>query len=324
MKKTTWNGFKITLVTTAALLLGACVEIKSDTKVAADAKVNFTTTYDVSKIVTAMQMSNKGSADEMAKNVSCEKMNEQLTKEYSCKDLGLGKFVVSGVFDGDVSNGVTLDKEKNQLSVDAVQLFRKVADLNPAKQSTDATDPASVLMQKGLVPVAADQAAQYKQIGMILALNITLPADVLTVDGVEAKDIKDNTVSVNFIDVAGKDTYIVTSKTGKNNIWQKILFVLLAIALLLAAVLYLLKRRNKKPQAPAPMAAAVVADSEVVDSEMNQTAEVRAVTEVIDTQAAEQNDTTVDLDKDSTDGSTDSSNHDSVNDATENSNTPKA
>lgn len=241
------------------LALSACVEIKSDAKIASDAKVSFTTTYDVSKIITAMQMTNKGSADDMAKGLSCEKMNEQLTKEYSCKDLGVGKFAVSGSFAGDASNGVTLDTDKNQMSVDAVQLFKKVADLNPSKQTTDATDAASALMQKGLVPVAADQAAQYKQMGMALTLNVTLPAEVLSVDGVEAKDIKDNTVAVNFIDVAGKDSYVLTSKVSKNKIWWKLLFVLLAIAAIAAAVLYLLKR--KKTQSPSPVAPAAVSET---------------------------------------------------------------
>lgn len=240
------------------LALSACVEIKSDAKIASDAKVSFTTTYDVSKIITAMQMTNKGSADDMAKGLSCEKMNEQLTKEYSCKDLGVGKFAVSGSFAGDASNGVTLDTDKNQMSVDAVQLFKKVADLNPSKQTTDATDAASALMQKGLVPVAADQAAQYKQMGMALTLNVTLPAEVLSVDGVEAKDIKDNTVAVNFIDVAGKDSYVLTSKVSKNKIWWKLLFVLLAIAAIAAAVLYLLKRKKTQSPSPVPPVAATV------------------------------------------------------------------
>ena len=243
------------------LALSACVEIKSDAKIASDAKVSFTTTYDVAKIITAMQMTNKGSADDMAKGLSCEKMNEQLTKEYSCKDLGVGKFAVSGSFAGDASNGVTLDTDKNQMSVDAVQLFKKVADLNPSKQTADATDAASALMQKGLVPVAADQAAQYKQMGMALTLNVTLPAEVLSVDGVEAKDIKDNTVAVNFIDVAGKDSYVLTSKASKNQIWWKVLKmlgVLLAIAAIVAAVLYLLKRKKTQSPSPVPPVAATV------------------------------------------------------------------
>ena len=243
------------------LALSACVEIKSDAKIASDAKVNITTTYDVSKIITAMQMTNKGSADDMAKGLSCEKMNEQLTKEYSCKDLGVGKFAVSGSFAGDASHGVTLDADKNQMSVDAVQLFKKVADLNPSKQTADATDAASALMQKGLVPVAADQAAQYKQMGMALTLNVTLPAEVLSVDGVEAKDIKDNTVAVNFIDVAGKDSYVLTSKASKNQIWWKVLKmlgVLLAIAAIVAAVLYLLKRKKTQSPSPVPPVAATV------------------------------------------------------------------
>lgn len=246
----------------ASIALSACVEIKSDAKIGTDAKVSFTTTYDVSKIISAMQMSNKGSAEAMAKGLSCEKMNEQLTKEYSCKDLGLGQFAVSGGFAGDANNGVVLDTDKNQLSVDAVKLFKKVADLNPNKQANDAADAASALMQKGLVPVAADQAAQYKQIGMVLALNITMPAEILTVDGIAAKDIKDNTVAVNFIDVAGKDSYMVTSKVSKNKIWWKVLFVLLAIAAIFAAVLYLLKRKKAQPT----VVAKINDDTEPVDS----------------------------------------------------------
>ena len=249
------NGLKLGVVSALVLTLSACVEIKSDAKVSSDAKVHFTTTYDVSKIITIMQMNNKGSADEMAKSLSCEKMNEQLTKEYSCKDLGLGKFAVSGEFAGDATNGVTIDADKNQISVDTVQLFKKVADLNPKKQAEANPDPANAMMQKELVPVAADQAAQYKQMGMVLALTVTMPAEVLSIDGTEAKDIKENTVAVNFIDVAGKDHYVVTSKMNKNNIWKKILLVLLAIALILGAVLFLFKRKKpRSPKAPEPTA----------------------------------------------------------------------
>ncbi|MGL4766947.1 MAG: hypothetical protein ACRCV6_02505 [Formosimonas sp.] len=244
------SWLKWVALSVSAMVLSACVEIKSDAKIASDAKVSFTTTYDVSKIIAAMQMTNKNSSEDVAKSLSCEKMNEQLTKEYSCKDLGLGKFAVSGTFAGDASNGVTLDEDKNQLSIDAVQLFKKVADLNPSQQKNAAEDAASALMQKSLVPVAADQAAQYKQIGMALALNVTLPSEVLTVDGADAKDVKENTVAINFVEVAGKDSYVITSKIKKSQIWWKVLFVLAAIAALASAVLYLLKRKKKDSAKP--------------------------------------------------------------------------
>ncbi|TDR31834.1 hypothetical protein [Hydromonas duriensis] len=245
-----WGKWAIAVVTVTAL--SACVEIKSDAKIASDSKVSFSTTYDMSKILPTLQQISKDGA-EVAKNLSCDKMNEKLTKELKCKDLAPGKFVVSGEFTGDAAHGINVDKDKNQMSVDAVQLFKTIADLNPAKNETTEADAASMVLQRGLVPVAADQAATYKQMGMVLAMNVTMPADVLTIDGVAAKDIKENTVAINFIDVAGKDTYLITSKLTKSRFIFKIIFILLSIALLVGAVLYLVKRNKAhNPIAPAP------------------------------------------------------------------------
>ena len=246
----------------AVMALSACVEIKSDAKVSSEAKVAFSTTYDMTKILPTLQQMSKDGGD-IAKSLSCDKMNEKLTKELKCKDVTPGKFIVSGEFTGDAGNGVVLDKDKNQISVDAIQLFKTVADLNPTKSDANATDPASMMLQKGLVPVAVDQAATYKQMGMALTMNLTLPAEVVMVDGVAAKDIKDNTVNVNFIDIAGKDTYVITSKVSKSRLIWKILFILLAIGLIAAAVLYLMKRNKSSKNIPptSPFVAPVAAES---------------------------------------------------------------
>ena len=253
---------KVAVTSLAVMALSACIEIKSDAKVSSEAKVAFSTTYDMTKILPTLQQMSKDGGD-IAKSLSCDKMNEKLTKELKCKDVAPGKFVVSGEFTGDAGHGVVLDKDKNQVSVDAVQLFKTVADLNPAKNDAAATDPASMMLQKGLVPVAVDQAATYKQMGMALSMNLTLPAEVLTVDGVAAKDIKDNTVSVNFIDIAGKDSYVVTSKVSKSRLLWKILFILLAIGLIAAAILYLMKRNKSSKNTPptSPIVAPVAAES---------------------------------------------------------------
>jgi flagellar basal body-associated protein FliL len=253
---------KVVVTSLAVMALSACIEIKSDTKVSSEAKVAFSTTYDMTKVLPTLQQMSKDGGD-IAKSLSCDKMNEKLTKELKCKDVSPGKFIVSGEFMGDAGNGVVLDKDKNQVSVDAVQLFKTVADLNPTKNDAAATDPASMMLQKGLVPVAVDQAATYKQMGMALSMNLTLPAEVLTIDGVAAKDIKDNTVSVNFIDIAGKDTYVITSKVSKSRLLWKILFILLAIGLIAAAVLYLMKRNKSSHNTPptSPIVAPVAAES---------------------------------------------------------------
>ena len=253
---------KVAMTSLAVMALSACIEIKSDAKVSSEAKVAFSTTYDMTKILPTLQQMSKDGGD-IAKSLSCDKMNEKLTKELKCKDISAGKFIVSGDFVGDAANGVVLDKDKNQVSVDAIQLFKTVADLNPTKNDATATDPASMMLQKGLVPVAVDQAATYKQMGMALSMNLMLPAEVLTVDGVAAKDIKDNTVNVNFIDLAGKDTYVITSKVSKSRLLWKILFILFAIGLIAAAVLYLMKRNKSGKNTPptSPIVAPVAAES---------------------------------------------------------------
>lgn len=242
MKTNFLYGIKTVFVLSACFALTACVEIKSEAKIDSEAKVGFSTTYDLTKALPVLQQMSKDA--DVSKNLSCDKMNEKLTKSLTCKDIAPGKFVVSGEFVGDAGNGVVADKDKNQLTVDAVQLFKTVADLNPAKNTAGATDPASVLMEKGLVPVANDQAAMYKQMGMSLVLNVSLPGDVQQVDGAAAKEIKDNVVSVNFIDVAGKDNYLITSKLTKNRFAWKLLFILLMLSLIAFGIWYLMKRQK--------------------------------------------------------------------------------
>lgn len=243
MKEKTMFWTKTACLLGVVTALSACVEIKSDAKIDGEAKVAFSTTYDLTRALPILQQMSKDA--DVSKNLSCDKMNEKLTKSLTCKDVEAGKFIVSGDFVGDSSNGVTADKEKNVLTVDAVQLFKTVADLNPAKNNTGATDPASVLMEKGLVPVALDQAAMYKQMSMNLVLNITMPGDIQLIDGAAAKDIKDNAVSVSFIDIAGQDTYVITSKLSKNRFAWKIIIIMLALLLIAALVWYLIKRKKK-------------------------------------------------------------------------------
>lgn len=226
------------IVLLCVLALSACVEIKSDAKVSADAKVQFTTTYDLSKVVSALNVSNQANVEDLAKSLSCEKMTEGFT----CKDLGAAKFSITGSFKGDESNGVTLNDE-NKISVDAVKLFKKIADLN--SENTESADLADKIIQKGLVPVAIDQAAQYKQMGVALMLQIALPYSVLSVDGVETKEVADNVVTVNFVDVAGKEHYVIVGDAGRANAWWKIIFALCVLPVLILAGYSFLKNNKK-------------------------------------------------------------------------------
>lgn len=230
------------IVLLCVLALSACVEIKSDAKVSADAKVQFTTTYDLSKVVSALNVSNQANVEDLAKSLSCEKMNEKMTEGFTCKDLGAAKFSITGSFKGDESNGVTLNDE-NKVLVDAVKLFKKTADLN--SENTESADLADKIIQKGLVPVAIDQAAQYKQMGVVLMLQIALPYSVLSVDGVETKEVTDNVVTVNFVDVAGKEHYVIVGDAGRSNAWWKIIFALCALSVLILAGYSFLKSNKK-------------------------------------------------------------------------------
>ena len=51
-------------------------------------------------------------------------------------------------------------------------------------------------------------------------------------------------MSVNFIDVAGKDNYLITSKLTKNRFAWKLLFILLMLSLIAFGIWYLMKRQK--------------------------------------------------------------------------------
>lgn len=238
------NRLQFTIGLLFVFLLAACVEVKSDAKVGADARVQFTTTYDLSKVITALNATNQGSVEELAKGLSCERVNEKLTKDFICKDLGAARFSVTGTFDGEDSNGVVLDKDK-KISVDVVKLFRKTTDLS--LENSDSDDVASKLTQRGLVPVALDQAAQYKQMGVALALQVSMPHSILSVNGVDMKKLKDRVVTVNFVDIAGKESYIIIGEIGKNNtLWKRILLLFVLLILILAVPYFLKVNKERK------------------------------------------------------------------------------
>jgi hypothetical protein len=262
-------------VVASAVVLGlsAC-KIESNASVDSDAKVSFTTTYDLSLVLQRMQpvLASLKDADKILDRLNCEGLDPDGLKDkfddFKCKDVAKGVVVISGSFKGELTNGVQIDENSKEVRVDAVRLFRTVTDIKPPKLNSD---QINIGEPPAWLPVVKEKAEQYKNEGASLTLTLTMPAQVVSIDGQEASNVKNNVVTVNFVDIAGKPEYLIVSKQEKTAAWGRWLFIGLGLLLIVAAVLYLFNRQKKSPNKPTtpftpPMAAESATDAEAEPS----------------------------------------------------------
>lgn len=231
-----------------ALLLGlsAC-KIESTATVDADAQVKFNTTYDLSLVLQRMQpvLSNIKDSGAILDKLNCKGLDpdglKDKYKDFECKDVAAGVVSISGQFQGDASNGVKINPDTQEISVDAVGLYRGITDVRPPKVDSETIQIGE---QPAWLPVSKEKVEQYHSEGVALTLNLTMPGEVMSIDGQKAKDIKGNTVMVNFVDIAGKSEYVIVSSQKKSLPWARWLFIALGLLLIAAAVMYLLKRKQ--------------------------------------------------------------------------------
>jgi len=262
-------------VAASAVVLGlsAC-KIESNASVDSDAKVHFTTTYDLSLVLQRMQpvLASLKDADKILERLNCEGLDPDGLKDkfddFKCKDVAKGVVVISGAFKGDANNGVQIEENSKEIRVDAIRLFRTITDIKPPKLNSNQINIGET---PAWLPVAKEKAEQYKNEGASLSMTLTMPAQVVSIDGQEANNVKNNVVAINFIDIAGKPEYLIVGKKEKPAAWGRWLFIGLGVLLIIAAVLYLLNRQKKSPTKPSgpfvpPVAAEAVTEVDASSS----------------------------------------------------------
>lgn len=259
MKTVKWGQ---ALVVGAMLLgLSAC-KIESNATVAADAQVKFNTTYDLSLVLQRMQpvLASIKDSGAILDKLNCKGLDpdslKDKYKDFECKDVAAGVVSISGSFQGDASKGIKVNEETQEISVDAVALYRGITDVRPPKVDSETIQIGE---QPAWLPVSKEKVEQYHNEGVALSMNLTMPGEVVSIDGQKPKNLKGNTVAVNFVDIAGKSEYVVISSQKKSVPWARWLFIALGLLLIAAAVMYLLKRKQtpntpNSPKAPTPPA----------------------------------------------------------------------
>ncbi|GHA67277.1 hypothetical protein GCM10009007_04840 [Formosimonas limnophila] len=202
--------FKHIIVSVLSILSLSACKLEGNASVSSDARVFFSVTYDMSLVLEKVRLHFPDQP--VNKAFTCESMisaNPNLTNKLNdlrCEDARDGVVVVSGSFRGNQTNGVKVDDINKTISVNAVRLFRTMVDVTDDGTVRDGTQRGK---QVTWLPVARRNVEQYKNEGVSITLNLTMPAHLVSVDGVKADKKKGNVVNINFIDIAGKPNYVV-------------------------------------------------------------------------------------------------------------------
>ncbi len=267
MKTAVWaRWLKLGAILSTSLMVFACVEINGKAEVSDRGQVKVATTYDFSKVFKNIKEQNPALSDRM-EGFDC-KIFVSTSPNFKCSDEGLLKYKMSDEMDKPV--GVTYNEASQELNFDAVKFFAKVTDLKSMVQHNSAQGSLIASDVPALLPLQSARRDMYAKEGLSIVLNIKFANDIVSIDGQEVKN-KGRDLTINFMDIADKPSYVIVTRSQKSYAGSKI-FIVLVWLLLALAVWFLWRKKNggtpsgsNSPKSPNGTGAAAVETGSEMD-----------------------------------------------------------